>query len=322
MAIEALPKGLTQDDVMQLITHPSFRAAVERQVHAKLVQLGVSQPGPLVAVDEKGEPLPGQPKMVPVMAVVPKQEPVEKLTAKQAHAKAMGWVATKQVLRVLGVSGAYVIHLVKRGLLRGAAHGYYTAESLEKTRQYMMENGIGTEGHALKMREVVAKARGAMPAVPPGHQTLQDAAKQYGKSRSTMSIIVRKHKVPTVLLPWGTKGLVAVDTTALAALMATYKGHDYGGPGHVAQAKPQVQVAKAKPKVQVERSTEVPAGYCTLDAIARQLGLNRKQVSNYLRNHKLPHTVVDGKGHGTCVVDRAAFLAEWEKAPLRTVKNT
>jgi hypothetical protein len=309
MAIEALPKGLTQDDVMKLITHPSFRAAVERQVHAKLVQLGVSQPGPLVAVDEKGEPLPGQPKMVPVMALVPKQEPVEKLTAKQAHAKAMGWVATKEVLRVLGVTGAYVIHLVKRGLLRGAAHGYYTAESLEKTRQYMMENGIGTEGHAQKMREAVAKLRGAMPALPHGHQTLQDAAKQYGKSRSTMSIIVRKHKVPTVLLPWGNTGtgLVAVDTAALAALMATYKGHDYGGRGHV---------AKSEPQKQVERSTEVPAGFVSIRVLADELGWKHKDMSNFVSNRKLPAVVVPGVyPKGVRMVDRAAFEAELQRRP-------
>lgn len=318
MAIEALPKGLTQDDVMTLITHPTFRAAVERQVHAKLVQLGVTTPGPVVAVDERGEALPGQPKVVPVMALVPKPEPVEKLTAKQAHAKAMGWVATKEVLRVLGVSGAYVSQLVNKGLLKGAAHGYYTPDSLERTRLHLLSNGSGSEGHAQTMREAVAKLREAMPPTPEGYTTLLDAADQYGKSRSTMFNIVRKHRVPQIRKPWGSKGLLVVETAALAAVMASYKGRNRGGHGLVAKAEPVQPKPTPEPRKQVV-PIHASAGYCTLDAMASELGLNRKQVHNYLRHHKVPYTVVPGSRRGTCMVDRAAFLAEWAKAPLRTV---
>jgi len=218
MAIEALPQGLTQEDMMKLITHPTFRAAVERQVHAKLVALGVTQPGPIVAVHQ-GNPMPlpqtRPPKMVPVKALEPKPEPVEKLTAKQAHAKAMGWVATKDVLRVLIVSRAYVTHLVKRSLLRGAAHGYYTAESLERTRQYMMENGIGTEGHAQQKR----KPRVFAPVdIPEGYATPDVLAAERGLRPKSLAQYVRLHRLPyKVLAGASPKGCFVVERKAFEA---------------------------------------------------------------------------------------------------------
>lgn len=198
MAIEALPKGLTQDDVMTLITHPTFRAAVERQVHAKLVQLGVAAPGPVVAVDANGKPL-----AVP-QTKQPKAEPaVVKDDAVQA----------KDVMKLLRISAVSLNRMYKEGQVVRARHGFYTRVSVDALlATYTTQN---------TPEPVKRKPRVFAPVeVPVGYATPDALAAELGLRSKSLAQYVRLHKLPFKVLRGGSpKGCFVVERQAFEAQM-------------------------------------------------------------------------------------------------------
>ena len=195
MAIEALPQGLTQEDMMKLITHPTFRAAVERQVHAKLVALGVTQPGPIVAVHQ-GNPMP-----MP-QTRTPKAKPtVVKDDAVQA----------KEVMKLLHISAPMLNRMYKEGQVVRARFGFYTRESVDALlATYTRQNYPETTKR---------KCRAFAPVdVPVGYATPDVLAAELGLRSKSLAQYVRLHKLPFKVLPGGSpKGCFVVERKAFEA---------------------------------------------------------------------------------------------------------
>lgn len=312
---------MKQEDVIELVVHPSFRAAVERQVHATLVRLGLAQPAPPVLTDEDGVPLPAS-QQVPALerstaeglerrkhlpnAGRPTRKPkVKRMSALQREALENGWVSSGAVQEMLGRTGTALVGYVKRGLLVRAAHGYYTKESFERLKRWVEQYGAGAPGHADHLREKHAAFRQRnQPQVPEGHLTLNAAAKLYGKSYYTLRSLVVDHGVQHQRVRRASGGdQVMVHAEALAAFMASYKGRE--------------RKLKAVP---VARRTAapltVPEGWCTIAVLATELELSAKHVYNFLTNRSVKRKTIPGERRGTVLVDRADFEAKWNEKPL------
>ena len=197
LAIEALPQGLTQEDMMKLITHPTFRAAVERQVHAKLVALGVTQPGPIVAVHQ-GNPMP-MPQTRP-----PKAKPtVVKDDAVQA----------KEVMKLLHISAPMLNLLYKEGRVVRARFGFYTRDSVDALQAtYTRQNYPETTRR---------KRRAFAPVdIPEGYATPDVLAAERGLRPKSLAQYVRLHRLPyKVLTGASPKGCFVVERRAFEAQM-------------------------------------------------------------------------------------------------------
>lgn len=312
---------MKHEDVIELVVHPSFRAAVDRQVHATLVRLGLAQPAPPVLTDEDGVPLP-ESQQVPALvrssadAMVrrerhqrgerPAPKPkVKRMSDLQRDALENGWVSSGAVQEMLGRTGAALVGYVKRGLLVRAAHGYYTKESFDRLKAWVDRYGAGSDGFRENQREANARWRkGRSLDVPMGYMTIHEAAMQYGKSYYTLRAIVvdrgvehRREKSPT-----GGERLL-VNAEALTAFMATYKGRE-----RKTQAEPVAKAPAAQPTV--------PEGWCTMAVLAAELALSTLHVYRFLTNRNVHRRTIPGPRRGTVLVDRADFLAKWNEKPL------
>lgn len=192
---------MTDEQITEIIIHPRVKAAVERMVHAKMVELGLALTGYQMAV-QKAE----------------KEKPPEGRKSARQRAEDEGLVLLSEAQRLLGVTASQLAKLRAGGHLRVRANRYVSQEAIDHLREQLATGHV--ELPNTRQRKRKANGQREVPSYPtlPSHlTTIATCASLMNVTPARVSQLLIQHGIPTekMRLPGAKQALKVFELRAM-----------------------------------------------------------------------------------------------------------